>query len=197
MSDYSNSKVYLIYISGLEEFGYIGSTTLTLPERLKAHKYSAKSDFKYKFASSALFEVEENEPEIKCLEEVSCDTKQELLERERYWLDQYPDAINKNTPLLSDVERHERAKACLLKCYYNKRDERLIKMKEWKEANKEHIAEYHAGRRDIIRAQEKARNDAGYKLKRAEAKKVKVECPVCKKEMNKNSLWEHTKRVHS
>ena len=194
--DYSSGKIYLIHIPGLEECGYVGSTILTLKERLRVHKYSAKSGAKYKFASAALFEVEENSPEIKCLEEFPCETKEQLLERERYWLNKYPDAVNKNAPHLTSEERHERAKACLLKCYYAKRDERIEKMKKWKADNSEKVAEYNAGRKDISKAQEKARYDAGYKEKRAEAKKVKVECPKCKKVMNKNSLWTHAK-THS
>lgn len=197
MTDYSKSKVYLIYLPGLEEFGYIGSTIKDLPQRLSEHKSSAKSNRKYKFSSSVLWECEENEPEIKCLEKVCCKTRQELLQRERYWLDQYPDAVNKHDPVLSPEERHERAKACVLKCYYNKREERIQKHKEWVEANKEHTAEYRAGRKDISKAQYKARYDAGYKHKRSEAKRVKVECPVCKKVMNKNSIWEHTKKIHT
>ena len=193
---YSEGKIYLIYIPGLEECGYVGSTIQTLAERLKAHKYSAKSDTKYKFASCALFEVEENHPEIKCIEEFPCETREQLLERESYWLSQYPDAVNKNTPHLTAEERHERAKACLLKCYYAKRDERIEKMKKWKADNPEKVAEYLAGRKDINREQEKARYAAGYKEKRAEAKKEKVECPACKKVMNRNSLWEHKKKLH-
>jgi len=194
--DYSSGKIYLIHIPGLEECGYVGSTCKALSQRLAEHTYSAKSDAKYKFASAALFEVEENSPEIKCLEEFPCETKEQLLERERYWLNKYPDAVNKNAPHLTSEERHERAKACLLKCYYAKRDERIEKMKKWKADNSEKVAEYNAGRKDIKKAQEKARYDAGYKEKRAEAKKVKVECPICKKMMAKNSLWTHTKSVH-
>jgi len=197
MTDYSESKVYLIYLPGLEEFGYVGSTIKDLPQRLSEHKYSAKSNQKYKFASSVLWECEDNEPEIKCLEEVCCETKQELLERERYWLDQYVEAVNKKAPMLSPEEQHERTKATLLKCYYNKREERIQKHKEWLEANKDHVAEYNAGRKDINKAQQKARYDAGYKAKRSEAKKTQVECLACKKIMNKSSLWEHNKKLHA
>lgn len=198
MSKYSDSKVYLIYLPDLEEFGYVGSTTQSLNDRLKEHRYSAKSDVKYKFASAVLWECEDSEPLIKCLEEVCCDTKQELLERERYWLDQFPDAVNKHDPVISEEERHERRKATLLKCYYAKRDERIEKNRAYKEAHKEEIATQRASpeHREKEKVAQKARYDAGYKAKRSEAKKVKVACAVCGKEMNKNSLWEHTKKLH-
>ena len=187
--------IYRICVPGLEDLCYVGSTTKTLADRLKDHKYSAKSASKYKFASSVLFE-EGNEPVIELLEEIECDSKQEILEHERIWLDKYPDAINKNDPALTPEERHERAKATLLKCYYAKRDERMKQAREWKLANQEHIRAYAVGRREITREQERARNAAGYKEKRNAAKKEKAVCDVCHKEMNKNSLWTHKKSVH-
>jgi hypothetical protein len=191
-----SAKIYKLYVTGLEEFCYIGSTTQPLSDRLKKHKYTAKTA-KYTCASAVLFE-EGNEPVMECLEDVTCETKQALLERERYWLDQFPDAINKHDPILSSEERHERIKATSLKCYYAKREERIAKHREWLKAHAKEIAEQRSTPEHLAkaRAQEKARYDAGYKATRNEAKKVKVECPTCKKVMNKSSLWEHNKKLH-
>jgi hypothetical protein len=199
MADYSDAKVYKIYLAGLEEFCYIGSTIIPLNERLNAHRASARSNAKYKFASAPLFE-EGNEPIIECLEEVDCETKEELLARERYWLDQFPECLNKKDPLLDPAERHERAKATLLKCYYANREERMQKHKAWIESHKEQQAEYKRAKRradpDATRAKDKE-DYAKRKEKIAAAKKVKAKCEECGKEMNKNSLWLHKKTVHA
>ena len=199
MSDYSDAKVYKIYLAGLDEFCYIGSTIQTLPARFAKHRASAKSNNKYKFASAPLFE-EGNEPIIECLEEVECETKEELLARERYWIDQYPECLNKKDPLLDSIERHERAKATLLKCYYAKHEERKEKHRKWLEDNKEYHANQRAEKRkenlEEARAKDKEARERR-KEKIAEAKKVKVKCEECGKEMNKNSLWTHKKTAHA
>ena len=198
MTDFTEAKVYKIYLAGLDEFCYIGSTTIPLNERLNAHRASAKSNARYKFASSPLFE-EGNEPLIECLEEVDCETKQELLARERYWLDQFPECLNKKDPLLDPVERHERAKACLLKCYYAKQEERKEKHRVWIEANKQQQAEYKRAKRQADPEATRAKDKEDYakrKEKASAAKKAKVKCDVCQKEMNKNSLWTHKNTVH-
>ena len=117
---------------------------------------------------------------------VFCDiVREELEERERYWLEQFPEAININTPTRNWKER-----------WVANREHNIAKHKEWLKANAEHVAEYREGRKEIEKAGQKARYDAGYKAKRNEAKKVKVACAMCGKEMNKNSLWEHTKKLH-
>jgi hypothetical protein len=178
---YSEGKIYKLYVLGAEEFPYIGSTICDLGRRFGLHKDQAKSETQKKTASSQMFQ-DDNEVVIELIEAFPCSTKIELETRERYWLQQFPDAININTPTRTWRERWEANKGHNLK-----------KHREWLEANKEHTKEYMAGRKDISKAQEKARYDAGYKEKRSEAKKVQVECPTCKKVMNKNSLWTHAK----
>ena len=169
MSDYSEGKIYMIYIPGLEEYCYIGSTVQSLSDRLRRHKFTAQHPELYQFASHVFFQAG-NEVHIKLLEAVDCETKTELLERERYWLDQYPEAINRKDPICDDVERHERRKAIRLQCYYNKREERMKKHREWIEQNKEKQKEY-----------KKARG--------AE----KLECPTCKKMLARHSMGAHIK----
>lgn len=181
---YSEGKIYRLYVKGVEEFPYIGSTTCALDRRLGLHKDQAKSETQKKCASSVLFE-DGNEVVIELLEDFRCETKDELHARERYWIEQYPECLNKNMPGRDWRER-----------WKQNREHNLLKHKEWLEANTEHTKEYLAGRKDINREQEKARYAAGYKEKRSEAKKVQVECPTCKKVMNKSSLWEHKKKLH-
>jgi len=182
--DYQSGKIYKIYIPGLEDVCYIGSTTWVLTKRLNQHFHQAKNPEQNKCASAILFE-EGNEPIIELIENFPCNSKDELNVRERYWIEQHPEAINKNIPGRTwrerralDPERYKLAK------------------QEWYANNKDHIAEYDASRREINNAQAKERYDDGYKARRNEAKKVKAECDICKKVMNKNSIWLHKSTVH-
>jgi hypothetical protein len=184
MSDYNTGKIYKLFVKGAEELCYIGSTVSTLVQRLYMHRYHAITPTQNKSASSQMFE-DGNEVEIELLEDYPCDSKKELETRERYWLEQFPEAININTPTRTWKER-----------WVANREHNIAKHKDWLKANADHVAEYREGRKEIEKAGQKARYDAGYKAKRNEAKKVKVACAVCGKEMNKNSLWEHNKKVH-
>jgi len=169
MADYQNGKVYLIFIDGMREQGYVGSTIIPLSDRLRAHRTSANSNSQYKFASCVFFQ-EGNDVKIELLEAYPCNSKQELLIRERYWFEQYPDRINKNPPILGDEERRERENACQLRCYYNNKDHRQANSKAWKEANKEQQRLYN-------------------KQKKAE----KVICETCNKEITRGALPNHRK----
>ena len=110
VSDYSKGKIYKIYNEGLEDICYIGSTIKELKERLNGHKTKSNQTKSNQYASSILFE-EGNNPIIELLENFPCENKSQLLERERYWMDKYPDVVNKNRPLLTIKEK---------KLYYSK-----------------------------------------------------------------------------
>ena len=184
MSDYSQGKIYKIYIKGIEEVCYIGSTTRTLDERLYFHRHSAKTSEQTKCGSTALFE-DGNEVEIALVEDFPCTSKLELETRERYWIEQFPDCVNKNIPTRGWKERWEK-----------NRDHNLAVHKEWVKNNSEHIAQYRAARKEIETQQQKERYDAYYKEKRNERKKERAICDICHKEMNKNSIWTHKNSVH-
>jgi len=200
---YSEGKIYKLSIPGAEEFSYIGSTIKSLCDRLYDHNYTAKNpNILYKFSSSILFE-EENIVEITLLEAYPCANKQELLARERYWLEKFPDAINKNTPIITREEWRKNKAEMALKRYYELKESNPEKFqiraeihKEWLKNNKEHIAEYNANYKTIRIEKERARYAAGYGAIRNERKKEKGKCDICNKEMNKNSIWTHKKSIH-
>ena len=170
--DYSQGKVYKLYIPGLEEFCYIGSTVQELTDRLLDHKNN-RSSGSYQFASEQLFQGE-NEVKIELLGLYNCSTRVELLIKEREWLDKFPNAINKNIPIcVTPEERRERENACQLRCYYNNKEHRNKTAQEWKENNKDRTKAYD-------------------KEKRA----TKVKCDICEKEMTYGSLYNHKKSVH-
>jgi enoyl reductase-like protein len=201
MADYNSGKVYRIFVEGAEEFCYIGSTIQSLNSRLLRHKTTSVSA-EYKCASAPLFE-DDNNVIIELLEAYPCNSKQELLTKEAEWLLKFPEALNKNTPVLDAEERHRRRKALCLKNYYEDKERRNKSSKEYKEANKQRIAEQRASP-DYLAHQNELRKirmtDPNYakvqKERMAAAKKAKVICQHCQKEMNKNSLSDHIKRLH-
>lgn len=188
MTDYNqylDGKIYKLFILGIEEICYIGSTTNSLEWRLAHHKHQASNPNQSKCGASVLFE-EGNEVQIELVEEYPCDTKAELEARERYWIEQNPNCVNKNIPTRGWKER-----------WIKNREHNISKHKEWVNNNKEHIKAYNEANKDKRKDQEKQRYENGYKDKRNEKKKQKAICPVCNKEMNKNSLWTHNKTVHA
>jgi hypothetical protein len=172
MADYSQGKVYRLYIDGFEDICYIGSTVQELNDRLIDHRYNAGKET-YQFASAVLFQ-DNNDVKIELLGSYNCTTKSELLIKEREWYNKFPNAININVPVcLSPEERRERQNACQLQCYYNNREHRLKTAQAWKEDNKERTKEYD-------------------KKRRAE----KIKCPECQKEMTRGALSNHKNSVH-
>ena len=184
MNPYTEGKIYKLFASGDETKCYIGSTCSELQIRLNKHKYAAASAKCNQSASSVLFENNATVL-IELLEAVNCTTKEELELRERHWIENTPTAVNKNIPTRTHAERH-----------VLNRDHNLEQHRKWLQENKEQQAQYRADNAAHIKAAEKERYDKGYKEKRNAAKKEKVKCDICQKEMNKNSLWTHKNTVH-
>ena len=182
--NYSQGKIYKLFVRGIEEMCYIGSTTRDLSYRLSVHRCQSNPG-QNKTAACVLFE-DGNEVDIELVEAYPCASKLELETRERYWIEQFPENINKNIPTRGWKER-----------WIAKRDHNLELHKKWLADNKEHTAAYLAANKDKIREQERARNAAGYSAVRNAKKKEKVKCDICQKEMNKNSLWTHKNTVHA
>lgn len=94
MNKYDDGKIYLLYILGLEdEVCYVGSTCKDLERRYLEH---SRSDNICK--SKLLFE-DGNIVMIRLLEDYPCNNKKELLLREKYWIKQFPNCINKANPI--------------------------------------------------------------------------------------------------
>jgi len=139
MVNYKNGKIYKITCeTGLI---YIGSTTRLLKERLRQHKYDMCrcKDF--------------INPKIELIENVECETKTELLTRERYYIESI-ECVNLRIPLRTYEEslKHRReqyskcdkeARAKKKKEYYElNKDKIKAKNKLWHEKNKEKTKQY-------------------------------------------------------
>lgn len=199
MSDYSKGKIYLIYIPGLEEYGYVGSTIVPINERLSIHKCSAKSEGKYKFASCVLF-TDDNQVCIKELEAYPCENKQQLLEREKYWLSQYPEAVNKNPPILTEEERLKRSREISLRCYHNNKEHNIERNRQYKEEHKDELSQKQKQKRqsnpEAAHEKDKRNNQTRDKEKRKEWKNTKVRCVECGLVLSRNNFPTHKKNIH-
>ena len=128
--DYSNSFVYKLCCNDTDITEiYIGSTT-NMRQRKAVHKVACnvptnKEYNKYKYQFIRDNGGFENWSMI-MIEHVECDTKQELLARERYYIDQLKPCLNKQLPLRSQKEYYtDNKQQCL---QYSKQHQSEIKI---------------------------------------------------------------------
>ena len=118
MVNYKNGKIYKI-VNNVNDLVYYGSTTQPLYKRLNNHKRRRSCNvFK--------MNVEDNQLKIILVENYSCNNKEELESRERYFIENN-NCINKNIPLRTDKEYREDNKE---------------KIKEWRDNNKDYFKNY-------------------------------------------------------
>ena len=98
MPDYSKAKIYKLINEQTNEC-YYGSTICKLSTRLSGHKLSSNE-----CVSKKLFET--GSVIIILVENYPCSSREELLSRERYWIDNNS-CINKVRPTISEEERLE------------------------------------------------------------------------------------------
>jgi hypothetical protein len=122
--NYQNGKIYKIVSDSTDKI-YIGSTCSSLSKRFYEHNFDYKLWLKSKQHYKSSFElVKNNDCDIILLELFSCNNKDELHQRERYWIEQNKDLIiNKIMPIANEIQRKEH-------------------LKQYRELNKEKIKQY-------------------------------------------------------
>ena len=97
MPDFSQGKIYQI----IDDEGkrYIGSTTQRLYRRFSKHIHNNSDKRK---CSSAKLNLEK--AEITLIEAYPCDSRKELLKRERYWIEQL-ECVNDCMPFITREEK--------------------------------------------------------------------------------------------
>ena len=106
MPDYSNGKVYKLVCDTTQKI-YIGSTTLRLCQRLAQHKIDFRLYTNGNKRYSISYEIlENNNYQIVLLENVKCDNREELLQRERFYIENM-ECVNKCIPIRGKVEKRE------------------------------------------------------------------------------------------
>ena len=143
--DYQNGKIYRLVCNktGLQ---YIGSTTQPLYKRKSYHKKSYNQWKKKKHNYVTSFKIVENgDYDIVLIEDCPCDNKEQLFQRERYWIETV-DCVNKVIPTRSRKEHYEANREQFLekrKQYYETNKEQLLEhQKQYYEANREQKLEY-------------------------------------------------------
>ena len=130
MVNYENGKIYKI-TSKHHELPYYGSTCSELRKRLYDHKYVMRSKIN-NTASRQLLEL--GDYKIELVEKFPCKNKNELLERESYYIKNF-DCINKVKPKITKEERKQYEK----KYRDTHKEQQKRYMKKWTKDNHDKI----------------------------------------------------------
>ncbi len=140
MPDYSKAKIYKIFSYENDDV-YYGSTVETLSSRMSKHrsKYKRYKDGKYNYTTSFKI-LELTSAKIELVENYPCNSKEELLQREGYYI-RNNNCVNKNIPDRTQKEWSEYLKQYMKeynKNYYQQKKEEIIEyQKEYRKTNKE------------------------------------------------------------
>ncbi len=128
--DYQNGKIYRIVCEETQRV-YIGSTCSTLVKRLSNHRCNWKSPNGHCSCSNFI------NPKIFLIEDYPCDRKEQLLMRERYWMEN-TECVNIRRSIRTDTERKEYEKD-----YQEKhRDRNYARTTQWRIDNHEYIKSF-------------------------------------------------------
>ena len=131
MVNYSKGKIYKVVCDETNKT-YYGSTTNTLSRRMCQHRTNPDSTIS----------KEMTKPKIYLIEDFSCDRKEQLLQRERHFIENN-ECINRSVPLRTKRENYIANKEDInLKCkiYHIENKESIsLNKKEYYEKNKETI----------------------------------------------------------
>jgi hypothetical protein len=120
MPNYSTGKIYKIVNHKYREF-YVGSTRLTLEERLNFHKASAKQK-DYTRIYKYLNKIGWNYVKIILLEEYPCSSRKELEKRESEWIWKLRPTLNTLSPFKrgpSDLGKFNKNSNICWRCMYS------------------------------------------------------------------------------
>jgi hypothetical protein len=140
--DYKNGKIYRVVCSETDR-QYIGSTCSTLVKRLSHHKKKSNSCMTKDFIDGKIF----------LIEDYPCERKEQLLMRERFYMESM-ECVNLKRPIVTKEEELKEKKEYRQKnkehisnqkkaYYHDNKDHLLKKQKEYCEKNKEKIKQYH------------------------------------------------------
>jgi len=207
-----------IYILEIDNLKYIGSTFWDIDKRYKWHEYIFKrfiTTNKGYLSSLKLFEI--GKPTIRILEKITCNSKNELLEKEKEYILKY-ECVNIRLPITNELEKKQKEKEHNKKYYKENKEQINEYNKKYKEENKEEIKEHNKKYYNILKKIEnyytncecggtytKYNKDIHfnsnkhlnfYKEDYKKYKDRKWTCTICNKEMNYSSKNRHNKTIH-
>ena len=131
-----NGKIYKI-IDNTNNNVYIGSTCKTLKNRLSHHKSNYKQFLKGLYGYNTSYNlIKNNDYKIELLEACNIKTKQELFEREKYYI-QNNECINKVVPGRNKKEYREANKDKIKDYYITNKDKIIEYKKQYRIDNKD------------------------------------------------------------
>jgi hypothetical protein len=217
MVDYSKGKIYKIVCNTTDEI-YIGSTTQPLYKRLSKHK----TDIKRNNITSKIL-LEKGKCDIILIEDYPCERKEQLHARERYWIENLPNTVNRCIPTRTQKEHYEDNKE-IIKAkvkeyrdthkeqivkhrqeYYDKHKEEILgKVKKYYDEHKEEKMEYNRNYNRNHQQQISEQKKEYYEKNKDRISKQKKEyyekskkiicCPSCGAEILKQCLTRHQNR---
>ena len=182
MVNYSNSKIYKL-VNNVDDEIYIGSTVNPLFKRKYEHKREIKMHPQL-LKSQHFLKVGWENVQIILIEEFPCDNREQLLKRERFWIDELRPSLNRNKPYISTEEKNEREKNYKKEYHqrndvksrrqeyqkeYRKQDYVKLKMKEYKQRRDVKIRAKEYREREDVKLREK-----NYKKEYREREDVKL-----------------------
>lgn len=188
--NYNNGKIYKL-VDYTNNNVYYGSTTQSLSKRLSSHKSKYKSylNGKYHFITSFII-LENNNYDIFLVEKFPCEGKDELHQREGYYISNNI-CVNKIVVGRTSKQYYIDNKNLIneqKKRYY---DANKDKFKQYYNDNKDLITEYKKQYREVNKDMLKEKNKQYYiDNKNKILEKVKCECGL---EITRASLSKHTK----
>jgi predicted GIY-YIG superfamily endonuclease len=156
MPDYSKNKIYELVSDNLPGIVYVGHTTDPIEKRLERHERLMDC--------TARRIIEAGSYHIRVLEEWPCDTREQALWRERWWIENIP-CINEVIPIRTEEEWKEYGKRWSRENAVSRRNA----VKKWKKANRAKVNEIKR-----ISAQRPA-----VKAKIKEHRSERVQCLMC------------------
>jgi hypothetical protein len=128
MPNYAEAVIYKITHDDYPDDSYVGSTTQTLAKRISSHRCRAavRPQPVHKFLNDAGWD----KVKITTIEKCSCEHKQEVLSRERFWISQIG-TLNKNVPGRTPREYNQMY-------YENHKDDLIEKFRAYYKAHRGH-----------------------------------------------------------
>ena len=151
MVNYNEGKIYKIVCNLTNEI-YIGSTCMpTLAKRLADHRSKFKRWNEGKGGNTKSFQIIERcDYSIVLIENVNCETKEELFKRERYHIESNT-CINKVIPLRTRAEYRDEHKEEIKQYYLDHKEEIKQYYLDHKEQKKEYEKEYYLDNKEKIK----------------------------------------------
>jgi hypothetical protein len=153
---YTNGKIYRL-VNSVDDEIYVGSTCSTLAKRFYGHKKDAERELLP--AYKHLNKVGWNNVSIVLIEEYSCENKNQLERRERYWIETLKATLNKAIPTRTIKEWHEDNKDKIKEHNAKYRADNIEKIREtqakWYVENAEKRKEYIHNNKNIIAEKKK------------------------------------------